>query len=204
MKKCKVVLDFIRLAVAEKIVFFRNIINLMTGNALFPTPDVTLTVLGTLVDTLETDHTAAKSGSHLMVAKMNESETAADEAFRKLARYVDRIADGSEATILSSGFHASKQPEPALRKDFSVEPGKNPGEMILACSAVPGARAYVWQYCVGLLPVNEQGWIFSGSGTRAKFIIRGLESGSKCWFRVAAVTSAGMGPWSDPIMKVVS
>jgi hypothetical protein len=50
---------------------------------------------------------------------------------------------------------------------------------------------------------NGQTWIFAGSSTQVSYDIKGLESGSKCWFWVAPVTSAGMGSWSDPVMKVV-
>lgn len=203
MKKSKVVLDFIKFSIAEKIMFFRNVIAQMTGNASFPTPDVALTEAKTAVDTLETDHAAAKSGAHVLVSKMRRSEEVADNLFRKQAAYVDRIADGNETIILSSGFHVSKQPEPSVREAFVVEAGENPSEIILIRKAQPGARSYVWQYCIGALPTNTQPWVFAGASTQTRYVIKGLESGSKCWFRVAAVTATGQGPWSDPVMKVV-
>lgn len=203
MKKSRVILDFIRFSVAEKIMFFRNVISLMTGNTSFATPDVPLTEAKTVVDTLETDQAAAKSGAHVMVSKMRKSEEVADNVFRKLARYVDRIADGNETIILGSGFHVSKQPEPSVREAFEVEAGDNPTEIVLIRKAQPGARSYVWQYCIGALPTNGIPWVFAGASTQARYVIRELESGAKCWFRVAAVTATGQGPWSDPVMKVV-
>jgi hypothetical protein len=203
MKRIKVVLDFIKFAIAEKIAFFRNSLKLMTNNALFVKPDVLLADVTLLVDKLETDFTAAKSGDHALVAVMNQSELAADEAFRKLALYVDRIANGDAAVILKAGFHISKQPEASKREAFRVEAGPNPREIILLRKAQPGAKSYVWQYCIGPLPTTEQVWIFAGATTKARFVIINLESGSKCWFRVAAVTIEGIGPWSAPVMRVV-
>lgn len=203
MKKSKVVLDFIKFSIPEKIMFFRNVITQMTGKASFPTPDVALAVAKTAVDTLEADHTAAKSGAHVLVSKMRQSAEAADNLFRKLALYVDRIADGNETIILSSGFHVSKQPEASVREAFVVDASENPSEIILIRKAQPGARSYIWQYCVGALPTNGQPWIFAGASTQTRYVIKDLESGSKCWFRVAAITSSGQEPWSDPVMKVV-
>jgi len=203
MKKNKVVLDFIKFSIAEKIAFFRSIINMMMNNTLFPKPDVAYADLTIIVNTLETDFTAAKSGAHALVAVRNQSESAANEAFRKMASYVDRLANGDAAIILKSGFHVSKQPEPNNRDTFVAEAGENPSEITLIRKAQPGARSYVWQYCIGALPMNGQAWVFAGSSTQARFVVSDLESGSKCWFRVAAVTSNGMEPWSDPVMKVV-
>lgn len=203
MKRSKVVLDFLKFSIGEKIIFFRNVIAQMTGNTLFPKPDVPLEEITPQVNKLETDSMAAKSGAHPLVTVMNQTAKAVDKSFRKLAMYVDRIADGDPAIIQKSGFNVSKQPEPSNRKSFEVEAGENPCEVILYRKAQPGARSYAWQYVMGALPANDKSWIFAGCSTQTRFVVTGLESGSKCWFRVAAVTSSGVGPWSDPVMKVV-
>jgi len=203
MKKVKPVLDFIKFSVSEKIEFFRNIVSKMTGNASFPSPDITLATATTQINTLETDVAAAKSGAHQSVAKMHQSLKIVDTTFHKLASYVDRIADGNDAIILSSGFHISKQPEPRRTKTFEVNAGENPGEIELAHKTVQGAKSYVWQYSIGTLPTDEKQWIYCDSTTKAKFKITGLESATKAWFRVLAVTINGTQPCSDPVMKVV-
>jgi len=203
MRRSKVLLDFIKLSVGEKIAFFRNVIILMTNNLLFPKPDVTLEVLTPMVDKLENDYAASRSGSHAMVMVMRQAEQVADNAFRKLAMYVDRTADGDPAIILKSGFNISKQPEPANRDSFIVEAGENPTEIVLTRKAQPGAKSYVWQYRSGALPGTDQSWVFAGFSTQTRFVVKGLESGSKYWFRVAAITINGTGPWSEPVMKMV-
>ena len=203
MKKVKTVLDFQKLSVSEKIEFFRNVVSKMIANASFPTPDIALATATTQINTLETDVAAAKSGAHQSVAKMHQSLKIVDTTFRKLALYVDRIADGNDAIILSSGFHISKQPTPKSTKTFAVSAGENSGEIELAHKTVQGARSYIWQYCVGVLPTDEKQWIYGGATTKAKFKITGLESATKAWFRVLAVTINGTQPCSDPVMKVV-
>jgi len=203
MKKSKVLLDFIKLSVGEKIAFFRNIIIQMTSNVLFPKPDVTLEVLTPMVDKLDSDYAASRSGSHAMVKVMRQTEQNVDNAFRKLAIYVDRTADGDPAIILKSGFNVSKQREPSIRDSFIVQAGANPAEVILNRKAQPGAKSYIWQYRSGALPGIDQSWVFAGFSTQARFVVKGLESGSKYWFRVAAITINGTGPWSEPVMKMV-
>lgn len=204
MKKVRVLLSFVKLTVAEKIAYFKNVISKMTGNTAFPEPDVSLASATELVTDLENANSNSLSGSHAAIAQRNHAEAEADKAFRKLAMYVERIADGDMALILSSGFQLSKQPEPAQRPQFLVEAGEKSGEVALTRKAQPKAQSYVWQYCIGSLPANGNGaWTFAGASTRGKFTIDNLESGSKCWFRVAAVTTEGMSPWTDPIMKVI-
>jgi hypothetical protein len=36
----------------------------------------------------------------------------------------------------------------------------------------------------------------------ARATLEGLDSGARYWFRVAAVTSSGQGPWSNPVAKI--
>ena len=66
---------------------------------MFPTPDVSLADATKAVDALETAYLAAKDGSHTAVALMHDAEDAADNLFRILVAYVDRIADGSESAF---------------------------------------------------------------------------------------------------------
>ena len=203
MKKIKALLDFLKLSVSEKIEFYRNVVSKMTGNTYFSSPDVPLATATTQINTLETDFTAAQSGSHSAIAKMHQSEKLADTSFHKLATYVDRIADGSDVIIMSAGFNISKQPAPKSTKNFVVKAGVNPGEIELILKTVQQAKAYIWQYSVGSIPADEKLWVYGGASTKAKFKLTGLESATKVWFRALAITVNGTQPCSDPVMKVV-
>ena len=203
MKKIKVVLDFIKFSVAEKIAFYRNIIVHLTGNATFPTPDVPLADAKAAVDTLEASFLAARDGSHTAVATLYANETAADDLFRLLAAYVDRIAAGDEPKILSSGFHESKQPTSIQKETLSVNDGAHSGSVKLVARAVDKAGAYIWQYIKGMLPDNEVDWITAATTTRASYELTGLEVTARYYFRVAAVTPDGTTDFSAPVLKVV-
>ncbi len=202
MKKIKVLLDFIRFAIPVKIEFYRNVIVCLTSNITFENPDVELARLNEAVNKLTVDYQAAQTGLHKAVAQMHQSETAADDLFRLTARYVDRIANGDEAIILSAGFNGSKQPVSSSRPHFTAENGENPCEIVLKCKTHPNARSYTWQFSADALPAKEEDWKYAGTSTQATFAIKNLNSLVKYWFRVAPVTSEGMQPWIGPIMKV--
>ena len=204
MKKVKVLLDFIRFSIPIKIVKGRNIVVGLTGNTKFPTPDVALTVITEATDTLENSYIAAQSGRPEDTAKMHQDEKAWDILMRKEAQYVDRIADGDEAAILSSGFNITKQPTPALRPEFGVHAGRIPGSVLLRRKAFPGAKAYLWQYCIGAFPLSDSEWLYGGASGNATFLFSGLNSATKYGFRVAPVLAQGTSAFCDPIMHVVA
>lgn len=203
MRKLKLVLDFIKFSILEKISFFRGVVASMTNNPTYPNPDVPLATATALVDQLEKDYIAAQDGGKTATATMHESEEKAVVAFRKLADYVDRVADGDEALILSSGFHLSKEPSPAKRVELSATQDDLPGVVFLKRQAVQDARAYVWQYCTGDAPAAENGWTFAGATTKASHEVSGLTSGGKYWFRVAAVTTEGTTAYCAAVYRLV-
>ena len=139
MKKVKVLLDFIRPSVPVKIVKGRNVVNGLTGNPLFPTPDVAVTSITDATDLLESSFAVAQNGRPEDTAKMHKNELVWEKRMRKEALlYVERIAENDEEAILSSGFSISHQPASALRPEFSLKAGKLPGTVKLRRKAYPG------------------------------------------------------------------
>jgi hypothetical protein len=104
MRKLGLLLDFVRFSVHEKIVFFRKVVTDMTNNPSFPKPDVPLAEATEAVNQLEKDYINSENGGKAATATMHESDRKATNIFRKLADYVDRVADGDEVIILGSGF----------------------------------------------------------------------------------------------------
>jgi len=135
---------------------------------------------------------------------MHQTETVWDDAMRKMARYVERIANDDPAIILSAGFNLSKQPLPYQRPELSAEQGEKSGTILLRRQAVPGAKSYIWQYCINTLPENESGWTFAAATSKASTEIDNLTPVSKYWFRVAAVTPQGVTAYNDPIMHIIA
>lgn len=204
MKKVKVLFDFVRPSVPLKLIKGRNVVNGLTGNTLFPTPDVALTLITDATDTLESSFAVAQNGRPEDTAKMHKDELAWEKLMRKEALYVERIADGDEAAILSSGFSISKQPTPALRPEFSVQAGELPGTVRLKRKAYPDARAYLWQYCIGAIPTNDSEWLYAGASGVAVYVVSGLNSTIKYGFRVAPIMAHGTSAFCEPIMHTVA
>ncbi|MDD2797228.1 MAG: hypothetical protein PHV20_01405 [Bacteroidales bacterium] len=200
----KVSLSFIRLSVPTKIPFCRNVVNDLTDNPFFPSPDEPLTNAKAGVDKLEASELAARDGSHTAIAARNADEEEVDRIFRILAAYVERISAGDEVKILSSGFQLTKQPATASKAVLAVTEGANSGSVKLIAKAVEKAGAYLWQYAKDAIPDTETGWMQAGTSTQATFDIAGLTVASKYYFRVAAITPDGTTDYTAPVLKVVS
>lgn len=204
MKRIKVLIDFLRLSVAEKIVFYRNVLSrLKTNAAIFTNPDESLDRITTLVNTLETANMAAADGGHSAVVAMHSAENEADEAFRILAAYVDRMAKGDESIIVTAGFNASKQPVSIQKAELTVTNGANSGSVKLAAKAVPKAGSYIWQYAKDNLPADDNGWFTIGFTTQASNEVPGLAVATRYYFRVAAVTPDGTSDFCGPVQKII-
>lgn len=79
--------------------------------------------------------------------------------------------------------------------------GDEDGEIDLAWNKVPrGLKSYLVEKTTD--PAGASGWAFSSVETRSKCSLPGLVQGTRYWFRVAAVGSAGQGPWSEAATKV--
>jgi len=203
MRKNTVVLDFLRLSISSKITFGRTVISNMSILALFANPDVAYATGTAIVNKLESYFMSSRGGDHEQIALMHQAEDEFDEYFRKLAKNVDKVADGDDAIILSTGFHLAKQPAPAERPEFTATAGDIPGSIWLKRKAFEGARSYIWQYYVGFEAPTDDKWLFAGSTTQATFLMTGLATASRVWFRVAAVTTDGMQPFTDAIVKMI-
>lgn len=204
MKKDRIVLDFVRIPVAQKTEFGKGVISKIKNNPKFPTPDVAIDDLEVKTVLLESRSVAALSGGKEAKALLHQTEEEWNDLMRKMAKYVDRIADGDDAIILSAGFNLVKQPAPAVRPEFSVELGDKSGTVSIRRQAVDGARSYIWQYCIGEMPVtNDTDWVTAQVTSKASVELTGLVPLSKYWFRSAAVTVNGTMGYTSPVMQVV-
>ena len=203
MKRVKVIINYADLSVPHVIEFSRNTVNKMTANTtLFPTPDVTLANLTTSVNALETKFNAAQGGGKQQTIELNQAHKALLELLRKQAMYIERIANGNELTIVSSGFDASKQPSILNYPDFSVSNSDNEGEVILRRKVIPGVRSWVWEQCND--PMSENQWEQIAITTQASLVVKDLDTCKRYWFRSAGINKDGQLDWSDPLVIIVT
>jgi hypothetical protein len=73
--------------------------------------------------------------------------------------------------------------------------------MDLSWDPVVEAASYVIE--ISPDPVTPTSWTHLGLSTKSTFTATDLQSGSRVWFRVAAVNANGQSPWSDPATKIV-
>ena len=203
MKKSDVIFDFIKIPIPGKAGRGSNVTKLMTDNPNFPNPDVPLGDLIEATELLNSSYVTALGGGKQNKALMHQAEKAWDQLMRDQAMYVDRIAKGDHAIILSAGFNFSRTPNPAKRPEFSAILGEKSGTVILHCKAIKGAYAYVWQSCKGTLAETEAGWTYAKATGKATAVIEDQIPVTKYWFRVAAVLADGTAAYCEPISIVI-
>jgi len=152
-----------------------------------------LAAITTAINALSAAFAAAQTARQAAKEKtstQNQMEDILDQLITQLAAYVESIAGGNEALILSAGMDmraaavASTSP-PDQPQALTPTAGDRDGEIDLTWDAVTGAKSYV------IDKSSDSGtptsWAHEGVSTRANFTADGLISGTRYWFRVAAV-----------------
>ncbi len=204
MRKIVVLYDFIKLKTAIKIIYYRGIIDSFTNSTVFKAPDVPLADSIAAFDALKGAYLGSRNGDRVATSTMHDCEHAADDIFRLNAAYVDRIANGNETLILSSGFNQSNVPLAHQKPDFEVKDGPHSGDVILVKKAVNRAKSYFWKFSKGPLPVNAADWKELGHSTRSTIPVYGLEIGVNYNFIGAGVTPEGLTDFSAPVSKIIT
>ena len=203
MRKSKVVLDFVKLLVAIKVEFYLNVIDKLTGNIYFVASDVPLSALSTAVANIHTAMLAAEDGGYTAKSHLRDVVKEADLLYIREARYIDRISNGDETMILSSGFHASKQPTPFNKPPIAATDGEHIGSVKLVGKQAPNGRSCIWQMYKGTVLTEDAVWVTIATTTAATYIHQGLESAQYYFFRMAIVTPEGTTDFCEPIRKLV-
>ena len=203
----RIKLNLSNLSIPEKIDLAQQIVKAMTGNANFPTPNPSLAQVTTASDNLEKAHgdaLAARQESKNKTAIQNQCEEEFDAFVTRLASYVSSIGGDDPVLITSAGMDVQTPATPVgdvgVAKAVEVEAGESDGELRLQWRSVEGARSYVVERSPAAPP--NATWIHEAATTKTQITVKGLTSGTRYWFRVAAVGTNGQGGWSDPATKV--
>ena len=204
----KVKLNISRLSISDKIAKCRQIITSMTGNANFPTPNPPLPTVTTALNELEgatNDAQRARQEAKAKTGIQNDKDDTVDGLMSQLAGYVESVAGGDEAIIRSAGMDTKAPPSqpsdiPSAPAGLGATTGDRDGEIDLAWEAVSGAKSYVIEQSVD--PNAANGWSHAGVSARSSQTIARLTSGTRYWFRVAAINAIGQSGWSDPTVKI--
>ncbi len=169
---------------------------------IFPSPTPSIAELSATRQALSIARANAKNGS-LVQRQEREAITALyRNQLLQLSLYVSMAAANSAELMERSGFTLTKQRAtpgiPDVVTDLNVTYTGFKGEMGMGWRPVHGALSYTVQF-------REEGsdnWV-ACTATRIKTKVSFLQSEKKYIFRVAAVGSKGLGPWSDEVARFV-
>jgi hypothetical protein len=204
----KIKLNLSTLSIPEKLGKAQQIAAALTGNASFATPSPSLSNITLATNDLSNAYSeaqAARQGAKEKTSAQNQKEDALDQLLTQLAAYVESVAGSNEQLILSAGMDMRAPPTPA-----TDPPGQPPavtptasdrdGEIDLSWDMVTGAKSYVIDKSAD--PVTSTSWSHAGVSTKSNYTAQGLTSGTRYWFRIAAVNHNGQSGWSDPATKI--
>ena len=200
MQNLKVALGFTRLSAGDLSGFTSNVIQCMTGNAAFAKPPVTLTDLSKLLATFDTAVAAALDGGTASRAARNAAQDALLSALRKIAAYVQIVADGDMALLLASGFSAARtgRSQPTKLGSPLILGVENEGttKLTVRLQAVARAKSYEVRAINGATTPAA-----SVISTQARRIVVGnLTPGTTYTLQARAIGgSEGYSEWSDPV-----
>jgi Fibronectin type III domain len=139
------------------------------------------------------------------VASQENAQAKVDQLLTQLAGYVESVAGRNETIITSAGMETksvrSTPTLPSAPQGASAAAGEHDGEIMLSWTPVSNARSYIVE--CSLDPANAASWTHAGIATSASKVVSNLKSGTRYWFRVAAVTAGGQSGWSEHATKVV-
>ena len=206
----KIKLNLRSLNIPEKIARAQQIVAALTGNPNFTAPHPPLAQVTAAINELEAASNAAQAARQEAKAKtaaQKASEEALDRMVTQLVAHVESVAGDNQQLILSAGLdvRAAATATPASETHsappaLNASVGDHDGEIDLSWDTVRGARSYVVERSPD--PPTETSWVHAAVSTRSKTTIEDLTSGTRYWFRVAAVTATGQSGWSNPAMKI--
>lgn len=199
----KITRNFLKMNPAKLIIFGQNVEAKMTRESgIFPSPTPSIGDLTSMRLVLEEAVSRATKGG----LTERQLRDALCEQYKsmlmQLSLYVTLEAGGQEELMERSGFTLSKiRTKMGIPEEVTNLSIKHPGfsgELSLRWRAVYGAKSYTIQYKA----VGDAYWNANNS-TRVSTMISFLEPHKEYVFRVAAIGSAGMGPWSDEVPAFV-
>jgi len=202
--KAKVALGLSKKTVAALILFVRNIISKMTGNAYFTTPNPSLSAVTTAIDELEVAEENKKAQG---IINRDNKQQVVHTLVNNLGLYVEAIANGNGAIIESAGMPVRKAPEPktipGVVRNIKAEDTTEVREVKVSHKGATGAdNVYYTEYNMDE-NLSEKGWVTMPSTGKHYLVITGLDSGRRVFFRVRAKNTAGFGAYSSVATRIV-
>ncbi|HKW28626.1 MAG TPA: fibronectin type III domain-containing protein [Verrucomicrobiae bacterium] len=200
MKSLRVALGFTRLSDGDLSAFTNTVITNLTGNGAFAKSPVAITDLAKLLDAFDKSVAAAMDGGTSLTAAKNAARDELLAALRKIAAYIQIVADQDEALLLSSGFSAASpgrtsQTKLDVPRVLAVE-NEGTTKLTVRLQSIANASAYEVRAVNGATTPAA-----SMISTQARRIVVGnLIPGTTYNISARAIGgSDGFSEWSDPV-----
>jgi hypothetical protein len=196
-------MGFSKLNPGDKVSKTNSVAGALDGNPNFPTTDPTDAEILAAAAALQTAINNAKNGDKEMIAIRNAKEQILANLMYKLQLDITKQSNGDPIKILSAGMEPSA-PRSAVGllgpvEGVAASATLVPGEIQLKWPGIKKTKVYVVQMANAMMgPITN--WELVGQSSKARFLVTGLNSGQVYFFRVACVTSAGLGQWSEAVM----
>jgi hypothetical protein len=178
----------------------------LEGNPDFPSLNPNLTSLKTVTSDLRQAHKDMLDAHKVYqekVNKLNQSSSAFDSLFTQVGSHIENVSNGDEAKIHGTGMEVQKTKSriglPKKVVSLNATISDNAGEIDVQWDTVKGAKTYIIEAAIN--DGSPIVWSNIAIVTKIKTTLK-MKSGVSYQIRVAAVGTAGQGPWSDPIIKV--
>lgn len=205
--KTKALIGFARMKDDELLVAGNTIIGAMTDNQHFSSPTPTLAEVQVLLDDFSNKLAQArKRGSPEDTALKGDSRMVLEDSLQQLGYYVNSVAKGHLATVLSSGFPVSTSPTtnlvPLRVESVKLSDGRQSGQVRL--DFAKQNKVLLYEYCYRQHSEPELEWSERITTTSSRGnIIAPLPPGERVEVRVRAINSKGVGDWSETASLLV-
>jgi hypothetical protein len=204
MKTSKIMLSFQRLNDGQLEDQALAIAAALTGNKNFPEPNPTLEELNNSIQLFSEGLALSKTRDKVKVAIKNNLRANLELLLTKLAHYCTFIANGDRALLSSSGFTLNTESTTSkilgMPENFTVQPGKHSGEMLVYINRLPNAKTYLFLY--GPSPNSDGAWLHAVNSL-PYITITGLTPGAIYSFKIGATGSKGQVVYTDSVSKMV-
>ena len=176
----------------------------LNGNAYFPEPQPSLAVLNDSIKTFSDALALAKSRDKVKVAVKNSIRIELETILRNLANYCTYVAKSERKVLVSTGFNLNAESISSkmlsIPENFTAEPGKQSGEVMVSVKRVKNASAYLLLY---KLATEENGAWTHATNSLPRFILTGLETLKLYHFKMGVIGTNGQTVYTDIITKPV-
>ncbi len=189
------------LSASELLLKSIHLVEKMSGNLYYPTPDPTLVVVEAAQNALAQAMQAAMDGGKDRTAIRDMKADELRDLLHDLGDYVQATAKGDAAKIISSGFEIVQPGGPIGAMEqvsnlVALTSGMM-GVIDLSWNPVRGASDYIIEMST-TDPNDQAQWKLAGYAHKGSFSVEGLDSVKVYWFRVCALGTEGKGSYSDP------